>query len=278
MASTARATQAPGASFAPRARRRRDGALTTLGELIEFGVRAIVGLPRALRYSSQVFGHASAMATSTLPLLFVMSMCIGFSQMNFAFFFLRTIGASDFVGAVAGFATPRVTATVMLGYVFTAKICCGIVAELGAMTIGEEVDALESTGVDPLHYIVATRIAAALIWLPLGWITAILGVTFGSYLDVVTVLHGVSGEGFSSLNWAVISPSDTFNTLIVHFSIVLPCTIVACYYGLRTRGGPAAVGDSVARSLIVNLVIVHLVAAVCGVLFYGTQARLPFGG
>jgi phospholipid/cholesterol/gamma-HCH transport system permease protein len=244
----------------------------------EFAVRTALSLRGALRYFAEILRQAVAMTYGSLPLLLVMAMFIGFSQMNFAFFFLRTIGASDFVGAVAGFATPRVTATVMLGYVFTAKICCGIVAELGSMQIGEEIDALEATGVDPMHYVVGTRVVAALLWLPLGWITVLLGVTLGSYVEVVGLLHGVSGEAFTSLNWEVISVSDVLNTLVVHFFIVSMCTVVACFYGLRTRGGPEAVGASVARSLVSNLVIVHVVAATFGILFYGTHAKLPFGG
>jgi phospholipid/cholesterol/gamma-HCH transport system permease protein len=256
----------------------RGGLLRELGELGEFGGRTLLSLGGACRYISEILEQGAAMAYGSLPLLLVMAMFIGFSQMNFAFFFLRTIGASDFVGAVAGFATPRVTATVMLGYVFAAKICCGIVAEVGSMQIGEEIDALEATGVDPMHYIVGTRFLAALLWLPLGWITVILGVTLGSYVEVVGLLHGVSSQGFTSLNWEVISVGDLLNTFVVHFFIVTLCTIVACFYGLRTRGGPDAVGAAVARSLVVNLVIVHLVAAACGVLFYGTQAKLPFGG
>ena len=101
--------------------------------------------------------------------MFVMNAFFGFSIMTFAFFFLRSIGASDFVGAATGVRRPApVAATLMFGYVFTAKICCGIAAELGAMKINEEIDAFESTGVDPMRYVVGTRILAVMLFVPVG--------------------------------------------------------------------------------------------------------------
>jgi phospholipid/cholesterol/gamma-HCH transport system permease protein len=254
------------------------GFLREAGALGEFGAQSIRALPGTLRFSSEVFRHAAMMLAGTLPLLIAMCACIGFSQVNYTYFFLRSIGASDFIGAASGFAVPRITATVMLGYVFASKVCCGIVAELGAMKVGDEIDALESTGVDPMKYVVGSRLLAALIFLPIASITALAACISGSYLDVVLVLQGVSAEAFWSLAWSVQTPGDLVNVFVVHAMIVVLCSIVACFYGLRTRGGPEAVGASTARSLLVNLVIVHLVAAVFGVLFYGSESKLPFGG
>lgn len=252
--------------------------LREAGELAEFGTRSVGALPHALRFASQVAIHARAMLAGTLPLLVVMCLFIGFSQVNFAYFFLRSIGAGDFIGAVSGFAAPRITATVMLGYVFTAKVCCGIVAELGAMKISEEIDALETEGVDPMRYVVGTRLLAALIFLPIASAIALLSCLLGSYVAVVVVIQGVSAEAFWSLAWSVQTVYEQFNCFLVHATIVVLGTVAACFYGLRTRGGPDAVGSAVARSLVVNLIMVHLVTAAFGALFYGTESKLPFGG
>ena len=273
----ATATPAPAATPRP-----PDGAvrgiLKEAGDLTAFSGQSLRALGYTPRYAAEVLRQAAILIRGTTLLMFVMNLFFGFSIMNFAFFFLRSIGASDFVGAATAFADPRVGATLMFGYVFTAKVCCGMVAELGAMKINEEIDAYESTGVDPLRYVVGTRILAVLIFLPIGSAVALIAETAGNYLDGVIILHGISGQGFLQLHWATQGLSDQVNVFITQGSIALLTTLAACFYGLRTAGGPAGVGSSVARSLIVNLVLVHMVAAFFTVLFYGTDLKMPIGG
>jgi phospholipid/cholesterol/gamma-HCH transport system permease protein len=254
------------------------GILDEAGELTAFSGRALRALGHTPRYAAEVLRQAAILIRGTTLLMFVMNAFFGFSIMNFAFFFLRSIGASDFVGAATAFADPRVGATLMFGYVFTAKVCCGMVAELGAMKINEEIDAYESTGVDPLRYVVGTRILAVLLFVPVGSAVALIAQTAGNYLDGVIILKGISGQGFLQLHWATQGLGDQVNVFITQAVVALATALTACFYGLRTAGGPAGVGASVARSLIVNLVLVHMIAAFFTVLFYGTDLKMPIGG
>src|SRR4051794_15805818 len=98
------------------------------------------------------------MVSGTIVLLFFMELFQGASIANTGYFLLRGIGAGDFFGLVAAFGVPRFTGALMFGYVFAAKICCGMTAQLGAMKIQQEVDAFESTGIDPRRYLVGTRL------------------------------------------------------------------------------------------------------------------------
>ena len=266
---------APPAAPAPGSVR---GILAEAGDLTAFSGRSLLAVGRAPRYAAEVLRQAAIIISGTTVLMFVMNAFFGFSIMNYAFFFLRSIGASDFAGAATAFADPRVGAVLMFGYVFTAKVCCGMVAELGAMKINEEIDAYESTGVDPLRYVVGTRILAVLIFLPIGSAVALLAELAGNYLVGIVILHGISGHGFLALNWATQSIGDQVKVFVTQGAMALTCTLVACFYGLRTVGGPSAVGASVARSLIVNLVLVHLIVAFFTVLFYGTNLHMPIGG
>jgi phospholipid/cholesterol/gamma-HCH transport system permease protein len=254
------------------------GVLVEAGELTRFSRQALTELPATPRYFSEVLRHASDTIRGTTLLLFVMSAFLGASIVNFAFFFLRSIGASDYLGAISGYGDTRLGAVVMFGYVFVSKVCCGMVAEIGAMSINEEIDALESTGVDPMRYVVGTRLLGVLIFLPIGSAVALLGCTAGGYVDAVVVLHGISSHALLELHWGVQSFADQIYAFVAHLAITLATTLAACFYGMRTRGGPANVGDSVARSLVVNLVVLHVLAAFFAVLFYGTNLRLPIGG
>jgi phospholipid/cholesterol/gamma-HCH transport system permease protein len=254
------------------------GLLAEAGELTRFGGQSLAALPFSLKYAAEALRQAAILLRGTVPLMFVMNAFFGCSIMSFAFFFLRSIGASDFAGVPVAFANLRVGAPLMFGYVFASKVCCGFVAEIGAMKINEEISAYEATGIDPLRYVVGTKLLGVLIFLPVGCAVSIVGELAGNYLIGVLILHGVSGQGFLQLYWGAQALSDQFLVFVGQAALGLTAALVACFYGLRTAGGPAAVGNSVARSLVVNLVLVHLFTGFFVVLFYGVNLHMSIGG
>lgn len=277
MASTGSPAVATAPEQALRERRVR-AFLEEAGDLTAFAGRSLRALAGTPRYFSEVLRHAAILIRGTTLLLFVMTAFIGTAVINFTYFFLRVIGASDYTGLGPALGIPRIGAIVMFGYVFAAKVGCGITAELGAAKVNEELDAYESEAVDPYRYVVGTRIAAALIYIPIAAAVALVGGFLGSYFTAVIVLEGLSPMAFSSVAWSLQSPMDQVYMLITVAAIAVAIVVVACFYGYRTSGGPAGVGDAVARSVTVNLVLLHVIAAFFAIVFYGTDARVPFGG
>ncbi len=276
------ATVAPDSPVVPKRAPRPAGpvqsGLREAGELTRFAGQSLAALPGSAAYVSEGMRQAALMVRGTLPLLFCMQLFQGFVVGTFGFFLLRGIGAGDFFGLVTGIVGPRQVACTMFGYVFTAKICCGIAAELGAMKIQQEVDALESTGVDPRRYLVGTRLIGVLLFAPIGAAVSLIANILGAYLIVVVLLKGISSDTLMSLHWNVQSFGDSVFVIVTATTIAVSTAIVACFYGLRTSGGPANVGTTVARSLVVNLVILHFVAAFFAVLAFGFDNNLPIGG
>jgi phospholipid/cholesterol/gamma-HCH transport system permease protein len=249
--------------------------LTEAGDLGVFTaetLRALIGTPR---YFAEVLRQAAAIVRGTSFLLLVMNIFLGISVANFGFFFLRSIGAGDFTGVFTGLLTQRQTSVTMFGYVIAAKVCCGFAAEIGAATIQEEVDAYESTGVDTRQLIVGTRILAVILFVPLATVISIAGETFGNIISIVVVQHGQSLHTFFSVSDSVQSVSGELYSMITIGAIGVLCAIVGCFYGLRANGGPAGVGAVVARSLVLNLIIVHVVSALFGVIFYANNTAIP---
>jgi phospholipid/cholesterol/gamma-HCH transport system permease protein len=254
------------------------GLRSFLEEAGELGVftaeafRALLGTPR---YFAECLRQAAIIVRGTSFLLLAMNVFLGISVANFGFFFLRSIGASDFTGAFTGLLTQRQTSVTMFGYVIAAKVCCGFAAELGAAKIQEEVDAYESTGVDTRQLIVGTRILAVLLFVPLATAISIVGQTLGNFLSIVVIQQGQSAHTFFSVSNSVQSVTGELYTMITVGAIGVMCAIVGCFYGLRAKGGPAGVGEVVARSLVLNLIIVHVVSALFGVIFYANHAAIP---
>jgi len=120
-------------------------AVEEIGEITKMSGASVRGLLHTPRYGSEALSHAAGIIKRASLLVFTMNAFLGMSVVNAGYFFLRSIGASDFLGTVSGYAAPRVLCTTMFGYVFTASVCCAMAAELGAMKINQEIDAYDST-------------------------------------------------------------------------------------------------------------------------------------
>ncbi len=131
----------------------------------------------------------------------------------------------------------------MFGYIMAAKVGTGIVAELGAMRINEEIDALEVMGVRPITFLAATRLLAAWMVLPFIYIAAVGVGFFASYLAVVQQIGEVSSGGYFLIFWMFQNPPDLLFSVIKGMAMATAIVAVGCYYGYtrlrRPRGrGP----------------------------------------
>jgi phospholipid/cholesterol/gamma-HCH transport system permease protein len=266
-----------GAETAPPPRGAIVNGLEEAGALIRFAGRAVKALPGTLWYFSEILRQFAAIAFESVSLLAFMQAMIGITAANFVYFLVEALGAADFTG-IGGELTVRTACVSMFGFVFVSKICGGFVAELGTMKIGQEVAALESVGVDPMRYVVGTRILASVIFIPVATAVSLVAFYVGFYFTAVVVLHGVSGAGLNQFYWGAQSLGDGLYVLVLVTVTTLLTAIAACFYGLRAEGGPAAIGGAVARAVVVNIVLAQVVGSILVTLWYSGQFGLPIGG
>jgi phospholipid/cholesterol/gamma-HCH transport system permease protein len=253
-------------------------SLREAGEIAAFGLRSVAALTSAPRYAAEVLRQAAILVRGSTLIIASMTFLIAVSVINFAFYILRALAATDYTGLVSGIIIPRGTTVLMFGYIFAAKVGCGMVSEIGAMSINQETAAYEAEGVDPIRYVVGTRLAGALLFLPVVVPVALVAGTAGGYFSGILVLHGLSASAFWRYHWGVQAVNDQLLAFLCMGVQAVVIVIVSCFYGLRARGGPASVGSASARSLVVNLVLIHLIVPGYLALFYGTNAHLPIGG
>jgi phospholipid/cholesterol/gamma-HCH transport system permease protein len=166
----------------------------------------------------------------------------------------------------------------VFGYMMAAKVGTGIVAELGAMRISEEIDALEVIGIDSMTFLCATRLLAAWIVLPFMYIAAIGVAYLASYIAVVQQIGYVSAGGYLLIFWQFQNPPDLLFSLIKGMTMATVIVLVACYYGYNAGGGPVGVGTATAKSMVLNLVLVNLIGMLGTQVFWGANPRAPIGG
>jgi phospholipid/cholesterol/gamma-HCH transport system permease protein len=159
-----------------------------------------------------------------------------------------------------------------------AKVGTGIVAELGAMRISDEIDALEVMGVPPMTFLAATRLLGSWMCLPFIYLAAIGVGYLASYLAVVIQIGDVSSGGYSLIFWEFQNPPDLLFSIIKAMSMATVIVLVGCYYGFTASGGPVGVGVATAKSMVVNLVSVHIIGMLGTQLFWGANPRAPIGG
>jgi phospholipid/cholesterol/gamma-HCH transport system permease protein len=154
----------------------------------------------------------------------------------------------------------------------------GIVAELGSMRISDEIDALEVMGISGITFLCATRLLAALMVLPFVYLCSIGAGFFASYIAVVQQIGDVSSGGFFLIFWEFQNPPDLIYSLIKAMMMAIIIVLVGCYYGYNASGGPVGVGTATAKSMVFNIVAVHIVGMLGTQLFWGANPRAPIGG
>jgi phospholipid/cholesterol/gamma-HCH transport system permease protein len=252
--------------------------LIEVGDMAAFAKDTAKGLPMVPRYFSEVLRQTAILVKGSTFIIFAMVTFIGMAAATFAYFFLRSAGATDYTGLFTGIVMPRAAVPIMFGYVFSAKVGCGLVAEIGAMRINQEIDAYEVEAVNPMSYVVGTRLAAALLFIPIAVTVGLLGGDLGSLFQAVPVLHATSPGGFLHYHWSAQSLLDNLQAYINMGSMALFIVLVSCFYGFTAKGGPAGVGKACARSLLVNIIMVHVIATFWVFIFFGIDPHLPIGG
>ena len=255
--------------------------LTNTGEIARFSsaiVRDVWSL-RVLRFFGESLRQAGILIVGSTVVIWalVFLMGLGICGIGGAYFTLST-GAPSYAGVFSAWCDLREAVPYAFGYMMAAKVGTGIVAELGAMRISEEIDALEVMGIDSMVFLCASRLLASWLVLPFMYIAAVGVAFFGSYLGVVEQLGFVSSGGFLLIFWQFQNAPDLLFSLIKGMSMATVIVLVACYYGYNASGGPVGVGTATAKSMVLNLVFVTLIGMLGTQVFWGANPRAPIGG
>ena len=188
------------------------------------------------------------------------------------------VGAPSVSGAIVAFCDLREVIPYAFGYMMAAKVGTGIVAEIGAMRISDEIDALEVMGVNPMIFLCATRLLAAWLTLPFMYLFGVGVGYFASWLAVVKQIAEVSSGGYFLIFWEFQNPPDLLFSLIKGMVMATVIVLVGCYYGYTASGGPVGVGTATAKSMVLNIVMVHIIGMLGTLVFWGANPRAPIGG
>jgi phospholipid/cholesterol/gamma-HCH transport system permease protein len=254
--------------------------IASFGEVARFAARVVADVfnGRALRFFGETLRQAGILILGSAIVIWGLAFILGLECGIEGAYFSRSVGAPANAGTFAAWCDLRELLPYAFGYMMSAKVGTGLVAEIGAMRISDEIDALEVMGIDSLVFLCATRLLAAWLVLPFVYMGAVGAGFFASYVAVVQQVGEVSAGGYFVIFWMFQNPPDLFYSLIKGMAMATVIVLVGCYYGYTASGGPVGVGTATAKSMVLNTVMVHLVGMVGTQIFWGSNPRAPIGG
>ena len=190
---------------------------------------------------------------------------------------LNQIGTALFSGFVSAYFNTREISPLVAGIALAATVGCGFTAQLGAMRISEEVDALEVMAIPSLPFLVTTRIIAGLIAVIPLYIVGLLSSYFATRL-VVTTFYGQSPGTYDHYFTLFLPPGDvlwSFGKVLIFAVVVI---LIHCYHGYHASGGPAGVGVAVGRAVRTSIVAINIIDLFLSMAIWGTTTTVRLAG
>jgi phospholipid/cholesterol/gamma-HCH transport system permease protein len=206
-----------------------------------------------------------------------MSLATGATVGTEGFNALQSIGAQAFLGVVTSFANVREVTPIIAGIALAAQVGAGFTAEIGAMRISDEIDALEVMAVPSIPYLVGTRLVATLVALIPLYLVSLVASFFAARF-VSTTVSGLSPGVYDHYFHLYLPPIDVFYSVIKVAVFAGLVVLIHCYYGYNAVGGPAGVGVAVGRAIRISIIVIVLVNLLLSFLFWGTHTTVSLTG
>jgi phospholipid/cholesterol/gamma-HCH transport system permease protein len=261
--------------------------LSRIGDHTMFYGRALAGMPHAaihfrreiIRLVAEISMGAGtlAMIGGTVVIVGFLTLAAGGTLAVQGYSSLGNIGIEALTALLAAFINVRIAAPVVAGIGLAATFGAGVTAQLGAMRINEEIDALESMGIRPVEYLVSTRIVAGMIAItPLYSIAVILSFLASQFTTVV--LFGQSGGLYDHYFNTFLNPLDLIWSFLQAVLMALTILLIHTYFGYFASGGPSGVGAAVGNAVRTSLIVVVSVTLLVSLAIYGSNGNFNLSG
>lgn len=261
--------------------------LGRIGDHVLFYGRALAGTPHAaLHYRKEVIrliaeismgAGTLAMIGGTVVIVGFLTMAAGGTLAVQGYSSLGNIGIEALTGFLAAFINVRISAPVVAGIGLAATFGAGVTAQLGAMRINEEIDALETMGIRPVEYLVSTRIVAGMIAITPLYAVAVL-LSFGASQFTTVMLFGQSAGLYSHYFNTFLNPIDLLWSFLQAVLMGLTVLFIHTYFGYFATGGPSGVGVAVGNAVRTSLVVVVSVTLLVSLSVYGANGNFNLSG
>lgn len=219
--------------------------------------RTVLALPLTWRQRFKVFDQFFEIGNASLLMVCILSFFIGGVIALQTGPLLVERGLASAVGGVVGISVCRELAPVMMSILIAGRIGSAMAAEIGSMRVYQEIDALRTMNINPIHYLVLPRLTAIAIALPMLVTFGILvGWLGGAFISFANHHIDISFAAFFTTLRDVVRPKDVANGVFKSLIFGIVIGVVSCHQGLITRGGPRGIGRSVTKAVVNSIVLI----------------------
>lgn len=273
-----------------RARRMANAPLNVLDELgdqLSLYARAIAWTPRTLRrYRGEIgrllaevsFGSGALIVIlGTAGVMLSLSLFVGSLVGLQGFRALDSLGVEALTGFITAYFNTRDIAPLVAAAALTATLGAGFTAQLGAMRISEEIDALEVMAVPSVPFLITTRVIAGVIAIIPMYTIGLLASFAASRLNV-TLINNLPGGTYDHYFDLFLPVSDVLYSYLKVIAFAMVIILIHCHYGYTARGGPAGVGIAVGRSVRLSIVSTAILDFFLTLVLFGTETSVRVAG
>ncbi len=217
---------------------------------------------------AHMFKDLYEISVRSMPIIILVSAFMGIIMSYQLIYELRTFGAEMYVGGIVAVAVCRELGPVFAAMILAGRISSGIAAELGTMRISEQIDALEVMSVNPLNYLVAPRLLAGLVMIPMLTVFADAIAIAGSFLVAGKILHIHILKYIDNIRFYLDSV-DILSGLLKSMVFSQIIVVVGSYFGYFTQGGAEGVGKATTNAVVVASILILVADYFLTALFFG---------
>jgi phospholipid/cholesterol/gamma-HCH transport system permease protein len=257
------------------------------GQWVVFISQTLWYLPLTVRkYSRQTLQAMNSLAWGrgsiivdggTISVLIILGVAVGASAAIEGFAILNLLGFGALSGIIGGVGTVREIGPLVGGIAYTAQAGCRMTAEIGAMRISDEIDAVDAMGLRPIPFVVGTRLIGGLIVVIPGYMLTLVG-AFAVQNTFIKLFYGQPGGTYDHYLDMFVTPRDLAYSVLKVSVFCIAVTLIHCYYGYFTSGGPVGVGQASGRAVRASLVTIMALDFVMTVALWGFQPQFIFRG
>ena len=228
-----------------------------IGEMLVLFWRTLKASPLIFRQRYKVYDQLFEIGNASLLMACILALFIGGVITLQTGPVLAERGLSSAIGGLVGLSMCKELAPVMMAVLIAGRIGSSMAAEIGSMRVYQEIDALRTMNINPIHYLVLPRIAAISVALPVLVLFAVLVGWFGGGLVAVfNEKVAITFQAFFSNLRDVVKLGDVVNGLFKSFIFAVVIGTVSCHQGLITIGGPRGIGRSVTKAVVNSIVLI----------------------
>jgi phospholipid/cholesterol/gamma-HCH transport system permease protein len=263
------------------------GVFRDVGQWVIFIGKAFGAVPvAAVKYRRQTLQQMNSLAWGrgslvvdggAISVLVLLGIAVGASLAVEAFAVLNIIGFGGLSGIIGGIGGVRELGPIVSAVAFAGQAGCRMTAEIGAMRISEEIDALEAIGLRPIPFVVGTRLIGAMILVVPGYLVALIA-NFAVMDAVIRIFHNQPGGTYNHYFAQFVTPTDLAYSVLKVAIFCMAVTLIHCYYGYFASGGPVGVGQASGRAVRTSLITIIFLDLVLTIALWGLHPEFVFKG